>query len=57
MAGLFYAVCFMGEMAEHRVIKHGYPPGIGRETRALYRDAQRVTKQAARRDAHDKRFW
>jgi len=39
--GLFYSVCFMGEMAEHRVIKHGYPPGIGRETRALRREMRR----------------
>ena len=39
--GLFYSVCFMGEMAEHRAIKHGYPPGIGRETRALRRGMRR----------------
>jgi hypothetical protein len=52
LVGLFYSVCFMNEMAEHRVIKQGYPPGIGRETRELYRDARRVTREAARR-----RMW
>jgi hypothetical protein len=52
LVGLFYSVCFMGEMAEHRVIKHGYPPGIGRETRELHRDVRRVTRNAARR-----RLW
>ena len=44
MVGLFYSLCYMGELAEHRVIKHGYPPGIGRETRALNRDVRRVGK-------------
>jgi hypothetical protein len=52
LVGLFYSVCFMGEMAEHRAIKHGYPPGIARETRAVHRDARRVTREAARR-----RLW
>lgn len=42
--GLFYSVCFMGEMAEHRVIKLGYPPGIARETRALRREMRRYGK-------------
>lgn len=41
LVGLFYAMCFAGEMAEHRAIKHGYPPGIGKETRALARDVRR----------------
>ncbi len=41
LCGLFYSFCLMGEMAEHRVIKHGYPPGIGRDTRALNRDVRR----------------
>lgn len=49
LVGLFYSVCFMGEMAEHRLIKQGYPPGVGRETRELHRDARRITKEAARR--------
>lgn len=41
---LFYSFCYMGEMAEHRVIKHGYPPGMGRDTRALRKDVQRASK-------------
>ena len=40
--GLFYSVCLMGEACEHRVIKHGYPPGLGRETRRIRQDAQRA---------------
>lgn len=50
LVGLFYSMCYMGEMAEHRVIKHGYPPGIGRETRAMYRAVRRETRNAARRE-------
>ncbi|GAB2674477.1 hypothetical protein GCM10027271_39230 [Saccharopolyspora gloriosae] len=42
--GLFYSLCLMGEACEHRVIKHGYPPGIGRETRELRKDVDRAGK-------------
>lgn len=49
LVGLFYSLSAVVETAEHRLIKHGYPPGIGRETRALHRDVRRVTKDAARR--------
>lgn len=48
LVGVFYSLSAVVETAEHRVIKHGYPPGIGRETRALYRDARRATRNAAR---------
>lgn len=51
LVGLFYSGCFMGEMAEHRLIKQGYQPGLGRETRALHREARRMTKYG------DKRPW
>ncbi|CAM02690.1 hypothetical protein A8924_3807 [Saccharopolyspora erythraea NRRL 2338] len=44
MVGLFYSLCFAVEMAEHRVIKHGYPPGIGRQTRTLNRDVRRAER-------------
>ncbi|MDR7300184.1 DUF5313 family protein [Haloactinomyces albus] len=53
LVGVFYSLSAMVETTEHRVIKHGHPPGIGRETRALYRDARRATKHAARRH----RWW
>ncbi len=49
LVGVFYSMSAMVETAEHRVIKHGYPPGIGRETRELHRDVRRVTRNAARR--------
>lgn len=52
LAGLFYSICYVGESAEHRLIKHGHPPGIGRETRAMYREARRVTKHGDQR-----RWW
>lgn len=44
--GLFYSICFMGEAVEHRVIKHGHPPGLGRETREMYREVRRATREA-----------
>lgn len=44
LVGIFYSLCLMGEMAEHRIIKHGYPPGIGRDTRALRKDMRRAAK-------------
>lgn len=49
LVGLFYSVCYMGETVEHRVIKHGHPPGIGRETRELHREVRRTTRNAARK--------
>lgn len=44
LVGLFYSLCYMGEAAEHRSIKHGYPPGIARETRELASDVRRANK-------------
>ncbi|SFT64533.1 hypothetical protein SAMN04487904_10523 [Actinopolyspora lacussalsi subsp. righensis] len=49
LVGLFYSISAMGESCEHRVIKHGYTPGIGRETRAMYREVRRATRDEARR--------
>ncbi|ASU78394.1 hypothetical protein CDG81_08945 [Actinopolyspora erythraea] len=49
LVGLFYSISAMGESCEHRVIKHGYPPGIGRETRAMYREVRRATRNETRR--------
>ena len=42
--GLFYSVCYMGETGEYRAIKHGFPPGVARDTRALRRDMKRAGK-------------
>jgi hypothetical protein len=50
LVGLFYSVCYMVETCEHRVIKHGHPPGIGRDTRAMYRAVRRATRYPARGD-------
>lgn len=50
--GLFYSACFMGETVEHRVIKHGHQPGIARETREMYREVRRATREAS-----GKRQW
>ncbi|NYH78264.1 hypothetical protein FHR84_001586 [Actinopolyspora biskrensis] len=49
LVGLFYSMSAMVETNEHRLIKHGYPPGIGRETRAIHRDLRRTTREEARR--------
>ncbi|QGK70402.1 hypothetical protein GIY23_13510 [Allosaccharopolyspora coralli] len=47
--GVFYAFGYVEHTAEHRVLKHGYPVGMARETRAVFRDARRYTRWAARR--------
>ena len=47
--GLFYAFGYVEQTAEHRVVKHGYPLGMAKETRAVLRDANRFTHRAARR--------
>jgi hypothetical protein len=44
LVGLFYSICYMGETAEHRAIKHGFPPGVARDTRELRRDVRRAAK-------------
>ncbi len=44
LVGLFYSVCYMGETGEHRAIKHGFPPGVARDTRAMRRDVDRANK-------------
>lgn len=49
LVGIFYSMSAMVETCEHRLIKHGYPPGIGRETRAIYRDMRRVSRGETRR--------
>lgn len=49
LVGVFYSLSAMVETAEHRVIKHGYPPGIGKETREMHKDVRRATRNAARR--------
>ncbi|GAB2749957.1 hypothetical protein GCM10027174_25560 [Salinifilum aidingensis] len=51
--GLFYSFCYMGEAAEHRAIKHGYPPGMAREIRALGKDVRR----AGKRGLNHRRWW
>lgn len=52
LVGLFYSLCYMWEAAEHRAIKHGYPPGFAREKRELARDIRRASKHGL-----DYRYW
>lgn len=47
--GLFYSVCYMEQTCEHRLLKHGHPPGIGQEMRGMFREVRRATRQAERR--------
>ncbi|NHD16924.1 MULTISPECIES: DUF5313 family protein [unclassified Actinopolyspora] len=49
LVGLFYSMSAMVETNEHRLIKHGHAPGIGRETRAIHRDLRRTTREETRR--------
>lgn len=44
LCGLFYSICYSGEAAEHRAIKHGHTPGTARETRQIARDVRRLGK-------------
>ena len=34
LVAYFYSCAYMDESVEHRLAKHGFPPGTGRETRA-----------------------
>lgn len=38
LVGLFYSMAYMEESAEHRLAKHGYAYGTGRQTRAAAAD-------------------
>lgn len=49
--GMIFAVCYIHETAEHRLVKAGYPPGTGHTTRAARssgRDAEAAARYAAR---------
>lgn len=49
--GMIFAVCYIHETSEHRLVKAGYPPGTGHATRAARhseRDADAAARYAAR---------
>lgn len=45
LVGYFYSFCYIVESAEHRLVKHGYPPGTFARVRE---DARREATEAAR---------